>query len=244
VIHDPSTPKHTPSDPSAPPAPEPAPPAPERARRASERQTLHAGPMSALPQRAGATPPLPSKAPRGSGGLRTPLPGNLRQAPLRPGAPSKAPPLVTDGGPIRTLIFAPEPNRARWIESELSQVQTQVLEGDEPRPRISIQLGRRVRTVVFALLKDPPPRPQVLIVDFDAVSPAELFELHAIRHDGWTGRLIGLGAVPEDLVISLEVEQVFTAPFVRDSLLDCVAGTRHAAVTITIPVIPPGEEQF
>ena len=83
-----------------------------------------------------------------------------------------------------------------------------------------------------------------MIVDFDAVSAAELFELHAIRHDGWTGRLIGLGSVSNDLVISLEIEQVFTAPFVRDSLLDCVAGTRHAAVTITIPVIPQGEEQF
>ena len=236
MIHDPPTPTVQPSD-------EPTPPAPERARRPSDRQTLHAGPMSALPQRAAGTPPPPAKSARGSAGLRTSLPGSLRQAPLRPGI-ARTPALVTDGGPIRTLIFAPEPNRARWIESELSQVQTIVLEGEDPRPRITIQLGRRVRTVVFALLKDPPPRPQVLIVDFDAVSAAELFELHAIRHDGWTGRLIGLGSVSNDLVISLEIEQVFTAPFVRDSLLDCVAGTRHAAVTVTIPVIPPGEEKF
>jgi hypothetical protein len=57
-----------------------------------------------------------------------------------------------------------------------------------------------------------------LIVDFDAVSAAELFELHAVRHDGWTGRIIGLGSVSAELVISLEIEQVFTAPFVRDSL--------------------------
>jgi hypothetical protein len=34
---------------------------------------------------------------------------------------------------------------------------------------------------------------------------------------------------------------VFTEPLVRDSLLDCVAGTRHAAVTVTIPVIHSGD---
>jgi hypothetical protein len=238
VTHDRPPPTMHPPD-------EPVPPPATRARRASERPTLHAGPMSALPQRAGGTPPPPEKLPRGSAGLRAALPGSLRQAPLRPAHPSTALPALTKeaGGPIRTLIFAPEPNRARWIESELSQPRATVLEG-EPRSLITIQLGRRVRTVVFALLKDPPPRPQVLIVDFDAVSAAELFELHAIRHDGWTGRLIGLGSVPQELVISLEIEQVFTAPFVRDSLLDCVAGTRHAAVTVTIPVIPAGEEQF
>jgi len=190
----------------------------------------------------------PSKLPRGSSGMR-PLPGSLRQAPLGSQPPNAVvratgptPEELADGGPIRTLVFAPEPTRARWIESELTQSNATVLEGDEPRPRITIQVGRRVRTVVFALLKDPPPRPQVLIVDFDAVSPGELFELHAIRHEGWTGRLIGLGVVPDELVTSLEIDRVFTAPFVRDSLLDCVAGTRHAAVTITIPVIPLGEE--
>ena len=238
MTHDPPLPMIQPTDDSAPAKP-------ERARRASDRPTLHTGPMSALPQLARGTPPLPGQMPRGSAGLLAALPGSLRQAPLRPGTPSAAlPQLAKDDGPIRTLIFAPEPNRARWIESELSQVPPAVVDGDEPRQLITIQLGRRVRTVVFALLKDPPPRPQVLIVDFDAVSAAELFELHAIRHDGWTGRLIGLGSVPGELVISLEIEQVFTAPFVRDSLLDCVAGTRHAAVTVMIPVIPPGEAQF
>ena len=219
----------------------------DRTRRGSERTTLHAGPMTALPVAPGAAP---AKLTRASSSLSPNLPGSLRQAPrrpattgaLRPRGPS--PEELASGEPIRCLVFAPEPNRSRWIETELTQTQPSVLEGAEPRPKITIQLGRRVRTVVFALLKDPPPRPQVLIVDFDAVSPAELFELHAIRHDGWTGRLIGLGDVPDDLCTSLEVDHVFTAPFVRDSLLDCVAGTKHAAVTVTIPVIPLGEDIF
>ena len=132
---------------------------------------------------------------------------------------------------LRTLIYAAEPNRAKWIESELM------------RAPVTIQMARKVRTVVAALLKDPPPRPQLLIVDFDAISPGELFELHAIRHDHWTGRVIGLGAVPTELRMSLGVEHAFEAPLVRDSLLDYVAGTRHAAVTVAVPVVPPRDHK-
>ncbi len=236
------------------PPDEPAAPRGEHAQRPSGAP-LHAGPMTALPMRVAGTPQPPARLPRGSAGLhepppgrlRQPLPGRARQPARRPGMPSTPVRAVgptadelADGAPIRTLIFAPEPTRAAWIEQELSRAPATVLEREDARPRITIQLGRRVRTVVFALLKDPPPRPHVLIVDFDAVSPGELFELHAIRHDGWTGRLIGLGAVPDELVTSLEIDHVFPAPFVRDSLLDCVAGTRHAAITVTIPVIAGG----
>jgi hypothetical protein len=132
---------------------------------------------------------------------------------------------VTPGEQIRTMIFAPEATCAAWIEGELSRAPISIL----------IQVGRRVRTVVSALVRDPPPRPHVLIVDFDAVSPGELLELHSIRHEGWTGRLIALGTVPPDLRASLEVDQVIAAPLVRDSLLDCVAGTGHATATVPIP---------
>jgi hypothetical protein len=226
-----------PSTPTA-EAPTDASPADEP-RRAAERVTLHAGPMTALPQRQITETRRPAKQSRGTTGLPRRA---ATSAPARPRRPT--PEDLASGEPICCLVFAPEPNRARWIETELTQVAPAVLESREPRPKITIQLGRRVRTVVYALTKDPPPRPTVLIVDFDAISPGELFELHAIRHDGWTGRLIGLGDVPPDLVTSLEVDDVFTAPFVRDSLLDCVAGTTHAAVTITIPVIPLGEDVF
>ena len=124
---------------------------------------------------------------------------------------------------MRALIFAPDRARASWIEGELV------------RAPVTIQVARRVRTVVAALIKDPPPRPQLLIVDFDSISPAELLELHAIRHEGWDGRLIGVGAVPLELCDSLEIAQVIPA-LIRDSLLDCVAGTRHATATVPIPI--------
>jgi hypothetical protein len=129
---------------------------------------------------------------------------------------------------LRALIFAPDPGRQDWIEGELSRA---------PIP-VTIQIARRVRTVVAALLRDPPPRPEVLIVDFDAISGPELLELHAIRHEGWFGRVIGLGHVPPELCASLGIDHVIAAPLIRDSLLDTVAGTRHAAVTAAIPVIP------
>jgi len=133
-------------------------------------------------------------------------------------------PVAPAGESIRTLIFAPERSRATWIEGELA------------RAPVTIQVARRVRTVVAALIKDPPPRPDILIVDFDAVSPGELFELHVIRHEGWAGRLIGLGSVPPELGGSLMIDSVLPLPLVRDSLLDCVTGTRHATETIPIPV--------
>lgn len=146
------------------------------------------------------------------------------------GTPSKDRDLAP-GEQIRTLVYAPEPTRAAWIDRELSH------------PPITIQIGRRIRTVVAALVRDPPPRPDVLVVDFDALSPAELHELHTIRQ-GWYGRLIALGTVSPELRSSLGIDHVLVEPLVRDSLLDCVAGTNHAVVTTACPVIPHSDDHF
>lgn len=127
---------------------------------------------------------------------------------------------------IRTLVFAPEATRAAWIDRELSH------------GPITVQVGRSARNVVAALTRDPPPQPDVLVVDFDAISPTDLLELHAIRPGGWFGRLVGVGHVPPELRARLGIDHVLAPPLVRDSLLDCVAGTRHAAVTTACPVIP------
>lgn len=168
---------------------------------------------------------VPGGGERGTGELgsaalaRTPSATQQPRSPAR-GTPGR-PPL--DDTQLRALIFAPERTRATWIESELS------------RAPVTIQVARRVRTVVAALIKDPPPRPQLLIVDFDSISPAELLELHTVRHEGWDGRMIGIGAVPRELCRSLEIDRVIPA-LVRDSLLDCVAGTRHATETVPIPM--------
>jgi hypothetical protein len=172
--------------------------------------------------------PSPPILPRATGELdRERINPRASVAPARiraRGTPSETP--ATEDK-LRTLIFAREPNRAGWIEGELQ------------RAPVTIQVARRVRTVVAALTKDPPPRPDLLIVDFDAISAGELFELHAVRHDGWTGRLIGIGNVPEELRVSLGIREVLNPPLARDQLLDCVAGTRHAVVTLACPILPP-----
>lgn len=175
--------------------------------------------------------PAPEALARGTGALAasavangTVPPPQRTRAPGPSNPPATAPGPASAGDALRTLIFAPERGRASWIEGELA------------RAAVTIQVARRVRTVVAALIKDPPPRPQILIVDFDAVSPGELFELHVIRHEGWAGRLIGIGNVPAELCGSLFVDSVLPLPLIRDSLLDCVTGTRHASETVPIPV--------
>jgi hypothetical protein len=145
------------------------------------------------------------------------------------GTPAKD---VMPAAQLRTLVYAPQPARAAWIDRELSH------------PPITIQVGRSVSAVIAALVRDPPPRPDVLIVDFDALTPVELLELHAIRQEGWFGRLIGIGSVAPELCVSLGVDHVFVEPLVRDSLLDCVAGTNHAVVTTACPVIPNSDDHF
>jgi hypothetical protein len=169
-------------------------------------------------------PDAPDPMARGTGTLEPAVLARNQATTERPRGPSRgASEERPDGDRMRALIFAPDRTRATWIEGELA------------RAPVTIQLARRVRTVVAALIKDPPPRPQLLIVDFDAVSPAELFELHAVRHEGWEGRLSGIGDVPLELCNSLDIDQVIPA-LVRDSLLDCVAGTRHATETVRIPI--------
>ena len=187
----------------------------------------------------------PAKLPRATGNLEgpvTPLPPlypdpgrtdtaqlpavdlELASSRLRGrGTPAREVPATAQ---IRTLVFAPDPERAAWIERELSH------------GPITIQVGRRIRTIVAALVRDPPPRPDVLVVDFAAIREPDLVELHAVRREGWFGRLIGLGHVPPELQRSLGVDHVLPEPLVRDSLLDCVAGTRHAVTTTACPVIP------
>jgi hypothetical protein len=190
---------------------------------ASTRMQDRSPPPDKLPQTA--APIAPDDLPRSSDTAELPAVDlelassrlRARATPVRDIAPSEQ---------IRTLVYAPEPSRAQWIERELSHAP------------ITIQVGRRVRTVVAALVRDPPPRPDILVVDFDAVSPAELLELHAVRQEGWFGRLIALGSVSPELCTTLGIDHVLQEPLVRDSLLDCVAGTRHAAVTTACPVIP------
>ena len=71
------------------------------------------------------------------------------------------------------MVHAANAHRSLWVEKELG------------RGNAVMQLGRHVEHVVSALTEDPPPRPQVLVVDFDAISAVDLLQLHSIREHGW-----------------------------------------------------------
>lgn len=123
------------------------------------------------------------------------------------------------------MVHAANAHRSLWVEKELG------------RGNAVMQLGRHVEHVVSALTEDPPPRPQVLVVDFDAISAVDLLQLHSIREHGWCGRIIGLGVVPPPLRASLGIERVLNTPFVADSLRDAIAEIGFETQTKAIPVM-------
>ncbi|MDB4952787.1 MAG: hypothetical protein JWO36_356 [Myxococcales bacterium] len=125
----------------------------------------------------------------------------------------------------RVLVFAPEPTRAAWIEEELA------------KEALTVQVTRTVEQTVAALIEDPPPRAQILIADFNAMSPADLLRLHAIREQGWFGTVIGLGTVSMAVRKSLNIDRVLSPPFVRNSLRNAVDGIGVLMATTRIPKI-------
>ena len=132
---------------------------------------------------------------------------------------------ISDANLVRVLIYAPSESRAHWIESELAH------------RAVMRQIGYSVAQVVSALVEDPPPRPQVLVADFDEINAGEVMHLHVLREQGWFGRIIALGDLPPSLRRSLAIECVLTAPFVRDALRDVITASEPALPTTRLPVL-------
>jgi hypothetical protein len=101
---------------------------------------------------------------------------------------------------------------------------------------VIIQIGFSVAQVVSAL-EDPPPRPQILIADFDEMGPGEIMHLHVLREQGWFGRIIAICDLPSALRSSLAVERVVTTPFTRDVLRDVLRSAGFASPTTKLPVL-------
>jgi hypothetical protein len=125
---------------------------------------------------------------------------------------------------VRALAYSPLEERMRWIERELV------------RADALLQVARSVANVVSALVDDPAPRPQILIIDIDALTPGEILDLHAIRERGWTGSVVALGRVPASLRSSLGVERAIAAPFIEDALCDEISKHRCAVETQTMQI--------
>jgi hypothetical protein len=132
---------------------------------------------------------------------------------------------VAPGERVRVLVYAPSPTRASWIEDELAG------------KAVLVQIGFSVEQVVSALVEDPPPRPQVLVADFDDIGPGELMHLHVLREQGWFGRIIALGDLPPALISSLAIERVIGAPFPRHALREVITNAGLVAMTTKMPVL-------
>jgi len=127
---------------------------------------------------------------------------------------------------MRVLVYAPGAKAAAWVERELAN------------ELVVVQTARTVAEAVCALIEDPPPRPQMLVADIDAMNAGELLHLHAIREQGWFGCVVALGATPVTLRLSLRIERVIAAPFPRDALRGMIAQATNAPVnTVRMPKI-------
>lgn len=127
---------------------------------------------------------------------------------------------------VRAVVFAPDESRYEWVQRELVQEE------------IVIQTGRGVSHIIAALVDDPPPRPQILVVDFDALGPGEIMELHTVREHGWTGTIFALGKVPVGIRKSLRIEQTL-ATLVDNALRLAVAEIGFDRQTRRLPIVPP-----
>jgi hypothetical protein len=121
------------------------------------------------------------------------------------------------------LIFAPDAGVMAWVESELGG------------QAFSLQVARSAREIVTALVDDPPPRAQILVSDFDALSASDVLGLHAIRDRGWFGSIVALGNVSPELRASLSVEQVLGRPLVAEQLRTAVTRVGLDQATRRIP---------
>ena len=119
----------------------------------------------------------------------------------------------------RVMVFAPDATTGAWINKEF--------DGEE----VDVRLVASIKSVLTALVDDPPPRAQILIADFDAMTPADVMQLHRLR-EGWFGIIIALGKVGEDLCKSLNIDRVVNRPLGRGVLRGAVSAVGlHRATT-------------
>jgi len=118
------------------------------------------------------------------------------------------------------LVLAADEGTVTWISRELAP------------SRITLRFVRSTKDAVRMLCVDPPPRPQILIADFDALSAGELLDLHAIREQGWFGTLIALGSTPRELRTTLNIEHTLARP-IDGKLLRRVVSAAHLGQATT-----------
>jgi hypothetical protein len=125
----------------------------------------------------------------------------------------------------RVLLYAPDAKVMSWIDGALD------------RGAYLFQVARTAREIVTILVDDPPPRPQVLVADFDAMSAGDVLGLHSIRDRGWFGAIVALGTVAQSLCSSLNINVMLSRPLDADVLRDAVGALGLQNATTRIPTI-------
>lgn len=125
----------------------------------------------------------------------------------------------------RVLVYAPG-LWEDWVEGELAG-------------GAIVQSCRTFAMAVAALLDDPPPRAQMLVVDFDALTALDLVALCGLRERGWFGAVVAIGDVDQGLAYAASITHVLRPPCKTGALRAALeVGTRHDEVTTPIPCLP------
>jgi hypothetical protein len=114
----------------------------------------------------------------------------------------------------RILVFASDPALRRWVEHETF--------GE----RVSVEFVDALADIVTTLTLVPPPWPQFLIIDAEAISLGDLELLAAIREAGWSGAVIAVGDASEALQRALGTDLVLPRTFECERLRNAFKGIR------------------
>lgn len=126
--------------------------------------------------------------------------------------------------------FVRDPSLLRWIATEFRHLDA------------VLRITYSHTDMAACLLRDPPPRPRMLLVSIDELSSEELCALKRVRDGGWRGSVIALSRsrMLPALRNALGVDRLLTPPFVQDLFADILRerraqDRREAAAAGTTP---------
>jgi hypothetical protein len=129
---------------------------------------------------------------------------------------------------LRAVVYVQAPELLANVEKALELT------------NIIVQNARSIDELVAALIEDPPPRPQLLISDFDSLTAAEVMQLHTLRSRGWFGRIFALGRCPLALRSSLGVDRVFSHPVPAHHIRTALDPETHSGPTMRFARVVTG----
>lgn len=117
---------------------------------------------------------------------------------------------------IPVVAFVRDPSLIRWIELEFRHLDA------------VLRITYSHIDMEECLLRDPPPRPPMLLVSIDELTTDELCAIKRVRNAGWRGRTIALSRsrMLPALRSALGIDRLLTPPFVQDLFVDILRELR------------------